>query len=64
MKFQRQIIKRDLGIQEIKKITFIKIKERNDNRKNEGTISQQTEDTKDMEIFYNKLNQHIIIKHS
>ena len=63
MKLQRQIIKRSLVIQEIKiELTFIKIKERNDNGKNEGTISQQTEDTKDMKIFYNRLNQHIIIK--
>ena len=50
MNLQKKIIKMDLGIQNFsKKLTYIKIKQHNDNEKNEEAISQQFEDTKVME---------------
>ena len=60
---QKQIIKIDLGIQEIKKeITYVKIKQHNDNEKLEDTISQQSEDTRIMEKVLQQVkstfNQH------
>ena len=68
LKIQRQTIKIDLGIQEIRKeLTFIKIKQHNDNEKNEEAISQQPEDTRVMEICfqqvkstYNRQNQMLM----
>ena len=69
---QKQIIKIDLGIQEIKKeITYVKIKQHNDNEKLEDTISQQSEDTRIMEKVlqqvkstFNQHNQIFSLKHS
>ena len=50
MNLQKKIIKMDLGIQNFsKKLTYITIKQHNDNEKNEEAISQQFEDTKVME---------------
>ena len=50
MNLQKKIIKMDLGIQNFsKELTYIKIKQHNDNEKNEEAISQQFEDTKVME---------------
>ena len=69
---QKQIIKIDLGIQEIKKeITYVKIKQHNDNEQLEDEISQQSEDTRIMEKVLqqvkstsNRHNQMLFLKHS
>ena len=65
MNLQKQIIKIDRGIQEIrKKLINIKVKQHNDNKKFEEAISQQSKDTRVMENIlqqnkskYNKQNQ-------
>ena len=69
---KKQIIKIDLGIQEIKKeITYVKIKQHNDNEQLEDEISQQSEDTRIMEKVLqqvkstsNRHNQMLFLKHS